>query len=97
MAAAEAAAETIRAEAESRARDRIAESNRAVEYRVSAAEEEAAEIMATARSEAKRLRTEGRREAQQAIKSSDERGQDDPRHRPPDLRRDAREGHRGGR
>jgi len=66
VAAAEAAAEAIRADAESRARDRIAESDRAARYRVSAAEEEAGEIMATARSEAERLRTETLRTAKEA-------------------------------
>ena len=49
VAAAEAAAERIRAEAERRMRDRIEEADRAAEHRVQAAEEEAAEVLATAR------------------------------------------------
>jgi vacuolar-type H+-ATPase subunit H len=66
VAAAEAAGERIRAEAERRMRDRIAEADRAAEHRVRAAEEEAAEILATARKEAAQLVQSGRAEGEEA-------------------------------
>jgi vacuolar-type H+-ATPase subunit H len=66
VAAAEAAGERIRAEAEQRMRDRIAEADRAAEHRVRAAEEEAAEIIATARKEAAELVKSGRAEGEEA-------------------------------
>jgi cell division septum initiation protein DivIVA len=56
MDAAEAAAEGIRADAEQKMRDRIAEGNRAADNRVRAAESEAAELMTDAREDAARLR-----------------------------------------
>ncbi|HEY5428679.1 MAG TPA: hypothetical protein VIK04_06130 [Solirubrobacteraceae bacterium] len=55
LSAAEATAERLRVDAEGRVRDRIAEGDRAADYRVQAAEEEAAEILAGARSEAERV------------------------------------------
>ncbi len=66
VAAAEATAETIRAEAESQAGDRIAESDRAAQYRVSAAEKEAGEITAAARAAAERLRADSQQAAEEA-------------------------------
>jgi len=60
LSAAETAAEQMRAEAESRVRDRIAEGARAADFRVQAAEEEAAEILADARSESERVLREAR-------------------------------------
>jgi len=64
--AAERAAEEIRAEAESRARERIAEADRATDNRVRAAETEAAEIMQKAQSEASRLTAEAAKLRQDA-------------------------------
>ena len=55
LAAAEETAERIRAETETRARERIAEGKRAADYRVTAAEEEAAEILEAARADAERV------------------------------------------
>jgi vacuolar-type H+-ATPase subunit H len=66
VAAAEAAAEQIRTEAEQRMRDRIAEADRAAEHRVRAAEQEAAEVIATARKEAAELVQSGRAEGEEA-------------------------------
>jgi vacuolar-type H+-ATPase subunit H len=54
--AAEDAAHAIHAEAEEQVSRRIAEGERAAQYRVQAAEEEAAEILKTAQDEAARLR-----------------------------------------
>ncbi len=65
MSAAEAAAAQIRSQAEERVRERIAEGQRAADYRIAAAEEEAAEILATARTEAERLRRASQEEAEQ--------------------------------
>jgi vacuolar-type H+-ATPase subunit H len=66
VAAAEAAAERIRAEAERRMRDRVEEADRAADHRVRAAEEEAAELLATARQEAAQLVQSGRTEGEEA-------------------------------
>ena len=62
--AAEEAADQLRAEAETRSRERIAEAQRAAGYRVQAAEEEAAEILAAAKAEAAQLVAEGRKAAE---------------------------------
>lgn len=61
--AAEAAAQRLRADTEARMRDRIAEGDRAAEYRVTAAEEEAAEIVARARESAAEIMAESDRRA----------------------------------
>jgi vacuolar-type H+-ATPase subunit H len=66
LSAAEEAADRIRSETESRARDRIAEGQRAAENRVRAAEEEAAELLATARTEADRIQREARQRGEEA-------------------------------
>src|SRR5947209_7456811 len=60
VAAAEAAAERMRSEAEERMRARIAEGDRAADNRVKAAEEEAEEIVRLAQAEATRLRDTAR-------------------------------------
>lgn len=63
VAAAERMAETMRLQAESRMRDRIAEGERAAQNRVRAAEEEAAEILKAARSDAEQAKTVAASEA----------------------------------
>lgn len=59
--AAETAAADLRAQTELRARERIAEADRAGALRVEAAEAEAAEILATARTQAKALAADAQR------------------------------------
>ncbi len=56
--AAEHSAEELRVQTEQRARERIAEADRAAEYRVHAAEEEAGEILAGARAQAEQAAAE---------------------------------------
>ncbi len=65
VAAAEAAAERMRREAEERMTCRIAEGDRAADNRVKAAEDEAEEIVQLAQSEATRLRESARTESKQ--------------------------------
>lgn len=62
LAAAEAAAERIRNEAERRLNERIAEAERAADHRVQAAEEEAAEIIGEAEAQAAATRSEAQAE-----------------------------------
>jgi vacuolar-type H+-ATPase subunit H len=64
--AAERAADEIREQAETRARARIAEADRATENRVRAAEEEANELLTTARAEAAKLTSEAQKLRQEA-------------------------------
>jgi vacuolar-type H+-ATPase subunit H len=64
--AAERAADEIREQAETRARERIAEADRATENRVRAAEEEANELLTTARAEAAKLTSEAQKLRQEA-------------------------------
>jgi hypothetical protein len=64
--AAETTAELMRADAEERVRDRIAEGDRAASYRIRAAEEEAQEIIGAARAEAERLLNQARERDEQA-------------------------------
>jgi hypothetical protein len=66
LSAAEAAADSVRAETEARVRDRIAEADRAADYRVQAAEEEAAEMLASARQEVEHLLREAHQRDEQA-------------------------------
>lgn len=63
--AAEQAADALRAEAESRARDRIAEADRASDLRVAAAESEAQEIVEHARAQATAAVTQARAAVEQ--------------------------------
>jgi hypothetical protein len=63
VAAAEQAAEQIRVRTEARMRDRIAEADRAADYRVRAAESEAFEIVKNALEEAERAKTVAASEA----------------------------------
>jgi hypothetical protein len=67
LAAAEQAAERVRAETEARMRERIAEGERAAENRVQAAEEEANEIGRLAREEAEHAKTVATTEAQEIL------------------------------
>jgi vacuolar-type H+-ATPase subunit H len=64
--AAEDAAHAIHAEAEEQVNRRIAEGERAAQYRVQAAEEEAAELVTTAQDEATRLLRDSQAEFEQA-------------------------------
>jgi vacuolar-type H+-ATPase subunit E/Vma4 len=67
LSAAEATAEEIRSETEARVRDRIAEGDRAADYRIQAAEEEAAEILAEAQEGASRSREDAERYTRELI------------------------------
>lgn len=66
LTAAEAAADQLRAEAETRVRERVAEGDRAADYRIHAAEQEAAEILAAARAEADQLLARARERDEQS-------------------------------
>jgi vacuolar-type H+-ATPase subunit H len=72
--AAERTAERLRADAEQRVRDRIAEGERGAANRVNAAEEEAREILESARKEAARLRAEAEAEAERQISKATTEG-----------------------
>jgi vacuolar-type H+-ATPase subunit H len=60
LAAAEQTAEQVRLEAEEKLKARVAEGDRAAQYRIDAAEEEASELVAEARAEADRVLREAR-------------------------------------
>lgn len=72
VAAAEEAAERMRADAEDRMRERIAEGDRAADNRLQAAEAEARELLAEARAEAEALRNRAAGEALQTVASAQE-------------------------
>ena len=72
LSAAEQTAERIRSETETRAGERIAEGERAAQYRITAAEEEAAEILQSARADAERIGREARKSADAALAEAEQ-------------------------